>query len=904
VNENDDNRPSPDALLDEAKRDARGKLKIFLGAAPGVGKTYSMLRAANARKREGVDVVVGIVETHQRSETDALIAGLEQVSRLAIDYRGIGFQEMDLDAVLRRKPALVLVDELAHSNIPGARHPKRYQDVVELLDSGIDVYSTLNVQHIESLNDIVVRITGITVRETVPDNIVQQANSIELIDLTPEELLQRLKEGKVYIPEQARLAMNRFFTPGNLTALRELALRQAAARVDEQMTSYMRSHAIAGPWPTADRVMVCIAGDGQATPLVRTAKRSAERRNAPWFALYIETHRHAALSDAVKRDIAQALHLAGNLGGEGLTVAGEDIAGEILRLAREKNVSVIIIGKSQRNYISHLLRPSVAAAVLNRGGSFDITVMSASPEGRKRLATRSGDAEAAKGQAWRSYLQATATVGIATAISAAVSRFSDITTLSFIYLIAILLVALDRGFRVSAFACALSFIIFDFLFIPPRLSLLIDRSEDFLTLALFLVIALTMSLIGDRLQRQIEVTRRNAERTQALYDFNRVLAGKSAVEDIKTLVVRHVAQSLKANAVLLLPEGERLEPAAAWPENIRLDTASTAAMEWAWQHGRPAGLNSDTLPSAAFYGLPLRTGTDKIGVLAISPADGENFTPDHETFFASLSNQSAIALGRARLASDVEKARLQTETERLRSSLLSSISHDLRTPLVAILGATTSLRDYWDKFDDKMRREMFATIEEEADRLNRFVQNLLDMTQLVAGGLNLKREPVDVQDLVGSALSKLRKQIGDHPLRLDISGELPPVDGDLSILERVLVNVIDNACKYAPPDQPITLSARRETHYVRITITDRGPGIPEEERERVFDMFYRVKVGAAPVSGAGLGLAICRGFIEAHGGRITAQPGPDGAGTQIVIRLPIAKGDKNWDTLMIEPKKK
>jgi two-component system sensor histidine kinase KdpD len=889
VTETEENRPSPDALLDEAKKEQRGKLKIFLGAAPGVGKTYAMLRAANARKKEGVDVVVGIVETHQRSETDALMAGLEQVPRLAIDYRGIGFQEMDLDAVLKRKPTLVLVDELAHSNIPGARHPKRYQDVVELLDTGIDVCSTLNVQHIESLNDIVARITGVTVRETVPDNIVQQANSIELIDLTPEELLQRLKEGKVYIPEQARLAMNRFFTAGNLTALRELALRQAAARVDEQMASYMRSHAIAGPWPTSDRIMVCISGDGQATALVRTAKRSAERRHAPWFALYVETHRHATLPEAAKRDIAQALALAGNLGGEGLTVAGEDIAAEILRVARERNVSAIIIGKSQRGQISRTFRPSVAAAVLNRGGSFDITLMSASPESRRRLTARAAAAETPRARRWSGYLQATATVAIATFISALVSRFSDLATLSFIYLIGILLVALDRGFRISAYACALSFFAFDFFFIPPRFSLLINRSEDFITLILFAVIALSMSLIGDRLQRQIEVTRRNAERTQALYEFNRIMAAVAAMDDIKSAVVRHVAHSLKAHAVLLLPEGERLEIASVWPEGTKLDTASTAAMEWAWQHNRPAGLNSDTLPSAAFYGLPLRTGDDKIGVLAVKPEDGEDFTPDHEHFFASLANQSAVALGRARLASDVEKARLQTETERLRSSLLSSISHDLRTPLVSILGATTSLREYWDKFDDKTRREMFTTIEEESDRLNRFVQNLLDMTQLVAGGLKLKREPVDVQDLVGSALSKLRKQLGDRPLRLDIPDDMPAVDGDLSILERVLVNVIDNACKYAPHDQPITISARREAHYVRLTVTDRGPGIPEEERERIFDMFYRVKVGTAPVSGAGLGLAICRGFIEAHGGRIMAQPGPDGAGTQIVIRLPIAK---------------
>lgn len=893
MNEAGENRPSPEALLDEARRESSGHLKIFIGAAPGVGKTFAMLRAAQSRQKEGIDVIIGIVETHQRSETNALMEGLEVIPRLSLEYRGISFQEMDLDALLRRKPKLVLVDELAHSNIPGVRHPKRYQDVLELLDAGIDVYSTLNVQHIESLNDIVSRITGVTVRETVPDNIVQKADSIELIDLPPDELLQRLKEGKVYIPEQARLAMNRFFTPGNLTALRELALRQAAARVDDQMESYMRSHAITGPWPTSDRVMVCLSDDGQAIPLVRTAKRSAERRHAPWFALYIETHRHASLPENSRRDITQALHLAESLGGGALTVASEEVAEEILNRAREHNVSVIIIGKSQRGWLSHLLRSSVGADVLKKGGSFNIMVMSAAGDGKKKpMGHGNLLATTAKRPLWQTYGEAVIAVAVTTLIAALISYLVDLPTLSLIFLLNILLLAVDRGFKVSAFASILSYLSFDFIFVPPTYSLMIERHEDFLTLSFFLVVALAISLIGDRLQRQVEVTRRNADRTQALYDFNRTLAAAVALTDIQNAVVSHLSQSLKASVVLLMPNGERLETVASCPDNIALDTASSAAMNWAWQHGRPAGLHSDTLPSAPFYGVPLRMAEEKIGVLAVRPEGQESLTPDQELFFASLANQSAMALGRARLATDIAQARVQTETERLRSSLLSSISHDLRTPLVAVLGTTTTLRDYWDKLDDPARREMFATIEEEADRLNRFVQNLLDMSALVTGGLNLKREPVDVEDLIGTALGKLRKQLSDRPLRIDIPKGLPVVNGDLAILERVVVNIVDNACKYAPPDQPITLSARREAHYIRLTITDRGPGIPEGERERVFDMFYRVKVGSAPSSGAGLGLAICRGFIEAHGGRIAAQPGPDGVGTQIVLRLPIRENSE------------
>jgi two-component system sensor histidine kinase KdpD len=893
MNDNDDNRPSPDFLLEQANRERRGKLKIFIGAAPGVGKTFSMLRAAHSRKKAGIDVVVGIVETHQRSETDAILEGIEVIPRLNLDYRGIQFQEMDIDAVLKRRPQLVLVDELAHSNIPGARHPKRYQDVMELLDSGIDVYSTLNVQHIESLNDIVTRITGVTVRETVPDSIIQNADSIELIDLTPEELLQRLKEGKVYIPEQARLAMGRFFTPGNLTALRELALRQAAARVDDQMTSYMRQHAIAGPWPASERVLVCIGDDGQGASLVRTAKRSAERRQADWIAVYVETHRHASLSDSARREITRTLHLAESLGGETLTVTGEDVAGEILHIARERNVKVIIIGKTQRSWWSRMLRPSAAAAVLDRGGSFDIMVMNGA-EGRPRKSELGLTAEQKifepwyKRIAWRAYARATVTVSIASVICWGASFISDISSLSLLYLISVLLVAVDCGFIVSAYASALSFVVFDFLFIEPRFSLIITRHEDLLTLLFFLVVAFAISFIGDYLQRQIKVTRLNAERTRALYDFSKAIAATATFDDVAATVVHFAANSMKARIVLLLVKGDKLAPKTSFPVDVRLDTASNAAMDWIVRHGRPAGLNSDTLPGAQFYGLPLKMGDRTLGVLAIRPDSG-SFTLDQENFLISLASQSAVAIERVRLVEDIEGARLQTETERLRASLLSSISHDIRAPLLAIMGTVNSLRSSWERYDDKMRQKMLATLEDETASLSHFIDNLLDMTQLVSGGLKLRRQPLDIRNAINGALTLLRKALDERPMRIDITADVPLVDADAIILERVLVNIIDNACKFAPLDQPITISAGRDGPDVRVTITDRGSGIPEDERERVFDMFYRVKGRGVPLNGAGLGLAICRGFVEAHGGQITALPGSDGIGTQIVLRLPAIK---------------
>ncbi|MER2520563.1 MAG: sensor histidine kinase KdpD [Bdellovibrionales bacterium] len=890
----DDQRPSPEALLEQANREARGKLKIFLGAAPGVGKTYAMLRAAQERKRSGMDVVVGLAETHRRRETDELLHGLEIVPRRQVSYRGVTFQEMDIDAILKRRPQLVLVDELAHTNVEGLRHLKRHQDVEEILDAGIDVYSTLNIQHIESLNDIVARITGVTVRETVPDSIMQKADSIELIDLTPEELLQRMKEGKVYIPDQARLAMNRFFSPGNLTALRELALRQAAERVDEQMASYMKQHAIAGPWPTSDRVLVCIADDGQASALVRTGKRSAERRRANWTTLYIENHRHATLPEETRRDIARALHLTETLGGEAMTIAGEDIPAEILRVARDRNVSMIIIGKSQRTFLSKLSRPSVATAILEQGDNFDILVMNGSESASRKspTPTRPPSPTAKTTSPWwtrfplDSLVRASFTTLFASALAWSAAPFAPLPALLLIYLLGLLLVAVDHGWFWCVYATMVSALTLDFLCLRPRYSFAIASPEDALTLIFFTIVGLAVGFVGDRLRRQIEVTRRSATRTQSLYDFSKILAAAATLDDISLAIVNHAARNAGAKVALLVPRGERLESIACVPPDLEIDTASDAALDWAFRHGRPAGLSSDTLPGANFYGLPLLAGKTTVGVLAVRPQQGY-FTSDQERFLAHLASQSAVAIERSQLATAIEEARVQAETERLRSGLLSSISHDLRTPLVAILGATTSLRDYWDRFDETMRRDLFATIEEEADRLNRFVQNLLDMTQLMTGGLTLKRRPIDVQDLVGSALSKLAKQLGKRPLRLDIAQDLPPIDGDLAILERVLINVIDNACKYAPEDQPLTLTARREGPMARLTITDRGPGIPEDERERVFDMFYRVKIGTAPMSGAGLGLAICRGFIEAHGGRIAVQSGFDGTGTQIVLRLPL-----------------
>jgi len=888
-----DHRPSPDALLKEAQSEHRGKLKIFLGAAPGVGKTYAMLSAAKSRLSEGIDAVIGIVETHQRSETQALAEGIESVKRQTLDYRGLGFEEMDLDAILKRKPKLVLVDELAHTNIPGARHPKRYQDVQEILEAGIDVYSTLNVQHIESLNDIVTRITGVKVRETVPDNVIQLAHAIELIDLPPDELLQRLKDGKVYIPEQARLAVNRFFTPGNLTALRELALRQAAERVDEQMTDYMRRHAISGPWPTSSRVMVCISDDKQAASLVRTARRTAERRQTPWVILYVETSRHSLLGESARSDIVQAMEMGQNMGAEVMTVTGEDVANEVLRVARDRNVSTIIIGKSIRSVWSRLTRPSVAAAVLERGDGFDILLVNNKEAAKPGIESRK-IAAAADDRPWQIDGPALSKTGFVVAVTSLVAwsmgHFIPMTLLSPLYVIAILIIVLDLGLSIALFATLLSGAALDILMTMPHLSFPPRQDRDSISLFFFLAIGAAISFVGDRLHRQIKVTRLNAERTQALYDFTKSIAAAATIDDVAQATVRRVASTLNARTALLLPRNERLDIAAAVPADLRLDTASNAAMDWAWHHHKPAGWRSDTLPGASFYGLPLQAGANTVGVLAIKMESNHALSSDQSHFLTSLAYQAATAIERAKLVTDVAQARLQTETEKLRASLLSSISHDLRAPLDSIIVTARNLSNGWGTIPPAEQQTLVGHIEQEADNLDRFVENLLDMTELVTGNVRLNRQPTDLRLIIDQALTRLSHRTENRVINLDYATALPPIEADADTLRRVFVNLVENACSYSSPDQPISLSAKQEGQDIKITVTDRGPGIPESERERVFDMFYRIKKGntlASPVAGAGLGLSICRGFIEAHQGTISAQPGEDGVGTSIVIRLPV-----------------
>jgi two-component system sensor histidine kinase KdpD len=879
-------RPSPEALLEAAARETRGRLKIFLGAAPGVGKTYEMLQTAQAKRRDGVEIVVGVVETHGRQETQALVAGLEIVPRRRIDYKGRVLEEMDLDAVLARRPALVLVDELAHTNAPGSRHPKRYMDVEELLAAGIDVFTTLNIQHVESLNDVVAKITRIRVRETVPDAILDRADDIELLDLTPDDLIQRLKEGKVYVPEQAHRAIRHYFSPGNLTALRELALRRTAQRVDDQLVTHMRAHAIAGPWAAGERVLVCIDEDPACAGLVRYARRLADRVGARWMAVHVETSRDHRLSEVERDRIADCLRLAERLGGEAITIPGRKPAEEIVAYAQTNNFTHVVVRRPPRLWWA-ALRGSVAHDLIRRAGDISVHVIaggSGEPIPPKTVATER-PAEALEP---RPYLYTTGVVAASLGVGLVIQQFLSVQSIALVFLTAVLACAVAWGLGPSLFACLLSVLAYNFFFLPPLYTFTIADPENVIALFFFLIVAVIVSNLTARTRLQAITARQRAKTTEDLYLFSRKLAGAAKLDDLLWATAYQIAAMLKVRVVLLLPEGETVVVRAGYPPEDLLDGADLAAAKWCWQNNRAAGRGADTLPGAKRLFLPMRTGRGAVGVVGID-ADwtGPILTPDQRRLLDALTDQAALAVERVNLAEDVERARLAAEAERLRSALLTSISHDLRTPLASILGAATSLRSYGPRLDAAAQSELVATIQDEAERLNRFVSNLLDMTRLESGALEPKRETVDLGEVIGSALERAAKVLARHRVKVDRAADLPPVELDVVLFEQVLFNLLDNAAKYAPPDSLVELRARREGDAVRLELLDEGSGIPTDDLERIFGKFYRVQNGDRQRAGTGLGLAICRGFVEAMGGTIVAGNRADRSGAVFTIRLPV-----------------
>jgi len=882
-------RPSPEALLDAATREARGRLKIFLGAAPGVGKTYEMLMAGRAKRVDGLDVVIGVVETHGRRETAALVEGFEVVPRRRVEYKGRSLEEMDLDAILARRPQLVLVDELAHSNGPDSRHPKRYMDVEEILAAGIDVYTTLNIQHVESLNDVVAQITTVRVRETVPDQILDRADDIEIIDLTPDDLIQRLKEGKVYVPKTAQRAIDNYFSPGNLTALRELALRRTAQRVDDQLLTHMQAHAIPGPWAAGERVLVCISEDPRCAGLVRYAKRLADRLHAPWTALYVETRRSLQLTEEERDRIADAMRFVEHLGGEAVTrPGGPHIADDVLTHARATNVTHIIIGKSSRSRLFELVNGSVVHELVRRAGNISVHVIAGEVAGAAVLPPRPPQTAAPRAFDPRPFLGSLLITALATGAGLALQQVLAVQNIALVFLTGVLVSAVRHGLWPALFTSVISVLALNFLFIPPLYTWTIADPENVVALFFFFVVAVIASNLTARVRGQVVTARQRAKTTEDLYLFSRKLAGVGTLDDVLWATAFQIASMLKVRVVLLLPEGASIVVKAGYPPEDAVDAADLAAAKWTFETDRPAGRGADTLPGAKRLFLPMRTGRGAVGVVGIdSDKEGQLLTPERRRLLDALADQAALAIERVNLVEDLDRARLAAETDRLRSALLTSISHDLKTPLAAILGAAGTLKSFRATLSDQVKADLVATIEEEAERLNRFIANLLDMTRLESGALEPRSGFHDVTDVVGSALRRAAPILARHVTEVEIAGGLPMLSVDPVLFEQVLFNLMDNAAKYAPAGTTVRIQSWRDGEAVVLQVLDEGPGIPPEDVERVFDKFYRVRKGDQVRAGTGLGLAVCRGFVEAMGGSITAANRSDRSGAAFTVRLPV-----------------
>ena len=884
-------RPSPEALLRHAAHESRGRLKVFLGAAPGVGKTYEMLQAAQAKRRAGVDVVVGVVETHGRAETRALLDGLETLPRRHVDYKGRTLDEMDIDAILKRRPKLVLVDELAHTNAPESRHPKRYLDVEELLAAGIDVYTTVNIQHLESLNDVVAKITHVHVRETIPDSVFDNADDVELVDLTPEDLIQRLKEGKVYVPDQAQRAVQNYFMPGNLTALRELALRRTAQRVDDQMVTYMRAHAIMGPWAAGERILVCINEHPSCLELVRYTRRLADRLRATWTALHVETSRALRLSELERDRIAECLRLAEQLGGEALTVPSADVPNGVLDYARAHNATHIVIAKSKRSRWSEIWRASVAHQLIRHAGSISVHVIA-----EERLqSSESSTSQEFTTQSEFDLPRLVGTLGMvaaATVVGMLLKQYLDVSNVALVFLGAVLGSAVAYGLWPSVLAAVLSALAYNFFFLPPLYTFTISDPENVLALIVFLVVAIVAGNLTARMRAQAVSAGQRARTTEELYTFSRKLSGSVVLDDLLWATTYQIASMLKVRVVLLLREGGTIAVRAGYPPEDTLAEPDFAAAKWAWDRGQAAGRGAETLPGVRWLFLPMRTGGGLVGVVGLNnDQPGALLTPDRRRLLDALVDQAALAIERINLARDIDQARLASETERLRSALLTSISHDLRTPLASILGAATTLKNYRHTLDENAASDLAGVIQEEAERLNRFIANLLDMTRLESGKIVPNAELIDLSDVIGSSLERARKVASDHKIQISLASGLPMLHLDPVLFEQVLFNLIDNAAKYSPPQTEIKLTASRADDVVRLQVLDEGEGIPEADLERVFDKFYRVHATDRKRAGTGLGLAICRGFIEGMGGRIVASNRKDRSGAVMTISLPVPKNE-------------
>jgi two-component system sensor histidine kinase KdpD len=877
-----DHRPDPDALLQALKKQeessARGKLKIFFGMCAGVGKTYEMLKAAHEAKAKSVDVVIGFVETHARPETEALLAGLARIPRRTVEYHGASLEEMDLDAVIARKPQLVLVDELAHTNAPGSRHTKRYMDVEEILDHGMDVYTTLNVQHLESRANAVAQITGTIVRETVPDSIIEAADDVELIDIPPGELLTRLSEGKVYTPERSQRAVQHFFRMGNLTALREMALRVTAERVDRQLRDYMQTKRIPGPWKSGQRLLVGISPSPHGADLLRWARNMTSSLDATWVAVHVESSR--SLPETARERLARNTKLARDLGAEIVMTADENVADALVRVARQENCSQILIGKSRPSPFGREHR--LLRELLEKSGDLDISVIGGEPAGNARArrewlpAFHSG---------MRQYLIASAVVLLVALALFPLSVIIGYQTVALILLFTVAILPLRLGIGPVLLAATLSALAWDYFFIPPLYTFSVGRVEDVSMLIMYFCIASVTGVLTSRARAQEHAVRQREARAVALYTISRELSEAQSKDAVVVAAVAAIARFFKAEVVMYLGEADgdvftAPHPASSWKAGEK----EQAVAAWVYWNEKKAGRHTDTLPSAGGTYYPISGPRYPLGVLGVRILDGKRLGVDQETLLENFVRQIASALERETLNEITKKAIVVEESERLYKTLFNSISHEMRTPISAILGTSETLAEEEVARDDRLRRELTGEIHRAAERLNTLVENLLDMTRLESGLVRPRLEWCDVHDLIVTAVRKRERELSGHTVSLQVDAEMPPVQMDFVLMEQVLTNLLLNAAMYTPAGTEVTIRANRDGSECVIAVEDNGPGLPPGSEDEIFGKFYRVPGSRS--GGTGLGLSIARGFVQAHRGTITAARRPAG-GTQFRVTIPV-----------------
>ena len=888
-------RPDPDALLAEAARQGRGRLKVYLGMAPGVGKTYEMLTSARVRAKEGVDVVIGVVETHGRQETEALTADTEILPRCAVEYRGHQLLEFDLDAALARRPGLLLVDEYAHSNAPGSRHAKRWQDVLEILEAGIDVWTTLNVQHLESLVDVVWKITGVRVKETVPDSALSMADEIEVVDITPQELRERLKAGKIYLPETALRAADNFFKLENLTALREIALRRAAQTVDDQLVGAMRRQGIDGPWAAGERILVLIAGDVMASSLVRAGRRLSDHMmEAPWTVAHVERPNSPNRDKSAGRRVAEAVKLAEQLGASTIVLTGDDLPSTVIAYAKRNNVTQIVMGKSPASWWSILRGRSLGHAILQASGDAAVHFVSG---GAPDNEPDPGAPASRSTRRWslKSFIGYSSALGLVAAASAVAWIFDSYgagADLAMIYLVSVLVSGLAFGLRPALLAAAAAVLTYNYFFLEPRFSFQIGHAADLFTFVVFVAVAAVTGWLTGRVRDSAKISAERASAVSALLAGSRRLSAASSQVDVANVLAEQASAASSSRAVVLLSREGELVPTAASPIASELSTGAMAAARWAWEKGEVAGTGTGTLPQVGWLFRPLIGLHGRAGVAGIEATPN---SPDiNERLVAAMLDQGAVALERAVLAEATVENQALRRSDKLRAALFNSISHDLRTPLSTVLGAATTLIDYDTSLKPGVRLDLLVSIREEAERLNRYVGDLLDMTRLEGGALQTRAEWTDVREVLVAAMKRVERRLGDRVLSRDFPQELTLVQLDPSLLEQAVVNILENAVAYSPDATHVEVAVYEDRSNVVISIEDEGPGIPQAEIERIFEKFRRLEEPTDrgrgnPSKGAGLGLSIAKGFIEAMGGRIAAASPIHGAvGTRILISLPKA----------------